>query len=116
MVQVLVLGSSLTMRSAVHRLPQTLCLLSTAMWYACIAGSGSGTIVVSRVLVLIFAHDDPYELPTHKRSAFLSVPMRRGPRDHRRGTFKPRSPTGLSEARTSPNQRSNLAACDFVGP
>src|SRR5712691_6007508 len=86
-------GSSLTMLSAVHRLPQTLCLLSTTMWYACIAGCGSGTMVVSRVLVLIFAHDAPYELPTHKRSAFLSVPMRRGPCDHGRGTLKPRSLT-----------------------
>src|SRR2546425_12687994 len=93
MAQVLVLGSSLTVRSAVHRLPHTLWLLSTAMWYACIAGSGSGTVVVSSVLGLILAHDDPYELPTHKRSAFFRGPMRLGPCDHGKGALNPRSLT-----------------------
>src|SRR5258707_10078591 len=86
-------GSNRTMRSEVHRLPQTLCLLSTEMWYACIVGSGSGMIVVSRVRVLIFANDEPKELHTHNRSALLSVPMRRGPCDHGVGTLKPRSLT-----------------------
>src|SRR3989442_1125284 len=38
-------------------------------------------MVVSLVLVLIRASDAPQELPTQRTSAFLSVPMRRGP-DH----------------------------------
>src|SRR5258708_29599964 len=84
------------------------------MWYACIAGSGSGTMVVSRVLVLIFAHDDPYELPTHKRSAFLSVPMRRGPCDHGRGPLNPRSLTVSYKPRSSPNRRSTLTSCILI--
>ena len=38
-----------------------------------------GTMLVSMVLVLILLRLPPQELPTHRISAFLSVPMRRGP-------------------------------------
>ena len=54
----------------------------------CIVGSGIGMIVVSLVRVLIRASDAPQELPTQRTSAFLSVPMRRGPCDQGRGLLK----------------------------
>src|SRR5471032_221871 len=93
MVHVFVLGSSLAMRSEVHRLPHTLCLLSTVMWYGCIVGSGNGMMRVSIVLVSMRAKFAPHELPTHSTFAFLSVPMRRGPCAHGVGALKPRSVT-----------------------
>src|SRR5262250_3241130 len=78
-------GSYLTTWSLVQRLPQTLCLLSTWMWYACIALSGNGTIVTVLDLVSMRAKLEPHELPTQSTSAFLSVPMRRGPWPHGSG-------------------------------
>ena len=48
---------------------------------------------VSSVLVLIRANVAPHELPTHSMSAFLSVPMRRGPCAHGTGVLKLRSLT-----------------------
>src|SRR4029077_12285573 len=42
-------------------------------------------IVVCSVLVSMRASVEPQELPTHNTSAFLSVPMRRGPCDHGSG-------------------------------
>src|SRR4051812_31257401 len=82
-----------TMRADVHRLPPTRGLLATVMGDVRIVASGSGMIVVSSVFVLILANDDPNELHTHSRSAFLSVPMRRGPCDHGSGALNPRSLT-----------------------
>src|SRR6202451_1457631 len=42
-------------------------------------------MVVCIVLVSMRARLEPQELPTHRTSAFLSVPMRRGPCDHGNG-------------------------------
>jgi hypothetical protein len=44
-------------------------------------------IVVCIVLVSMRARLEPQELPTHSTSAFLSVPMRRGPCDHGSGVL-----------------------------
>ena len=51
-------------------------------------GPGSGTNDVSIVWVLILARLRPQELPTHRMSPSLSVPMRRGPWFHGTGALK----------------------------
>src|SRR3984957_6209572 len=48
-------------------------------------------MVACSVLVSILARVAPQELPTHRTSAFLSVPMRRGPCDHGNGLSLGRS-------------------------